>query len=152
MNYGKSMSEKFIKFCATYYFVLLGLTTLICLAIAFHKVFPIIVSHTVIDGTVVDRHIMSSSGKRGGDRITPIIEFKFENKTYRIEGRETYHLLGIGDKDKVIFNKSYPDQACEYSFMGFADFQIEYVAALLWFFLMGIFTTSYRIYTGADNG
>jgi hypothetical protein len=93
---------------------------------------------------------MSSRGYRH-DRITPIIQFQFENKTYRIEGRETYRLLGIGDKDKVIFNKSYPDQACEYSLMGFADFEIEYLAALLWFILAVAFTTCHRIYTGAYN-
>ena len=138
----KSEPKGMIPFCSTHYRMLMGILTLLLVAVSFYKAFPILLNPVIEKGTVEDYNIKSSIRSRygGGSAldVVPIIQFQYKNKTYKIAGGSANRLFTNGEKTEVIFNKSSPNKACEYSFMGLIDFPIAYIALAVWFILSAL--------------
>jgi hypothetical protein len=152
MTYEKSPSQRFIIYCATHYRRVIISSAIVLIMITFYKVFFTMINPVVVKGTVLDYDIIDHGGGRygGGTSISPVIQFQYENKTFRIEGVNTYHIPGRGEEVEMIFNKSYPAYACEYSLAGFT-YNVFPVTLSIGVILSCVLLAFRRIYSDNDE-
>ena len=144
MSYWKSLPARITIFCSNHYLGLFGLSILLLAVLTFHKVFPILIDPVIVKAKTADevtayryRHTT-----RFHERITTevkarLIVFDYEGKQYTIVG-------GLDEEEregidtKVIFNKSAPEKAAEYTFIGLMDFPVLKILFTAWVLLTAI--------------
>ena len=148
MVYEKSFSQKLMIYCATHFRMVIALMTSTLIFISFCKALFILINPIVINGTVVDYNlkINGGGGRNGYSIIFPVIQFKYENKTFKISGKGTDHLFSKGDETKVILNRSYPNISYEYTSLWFIDTNIIAYTLSVGIILTGVLLAFRKIY------
>jgi hypothetical protein len=148
MSYWKSLPGRITVFCSNHYLGLFGLSVLLLAALTFHKVFPIVIDPVIVKAKTSDEivaykyhytgHGMMNRGQRSTTDVTArLIVFEYEGKRYTIVGGLD-ELEGEGIDTRVIFNRSTPQNAAEYTFIGLIDFPVLRLAFLIWIFFGAI--------------
>lgn len=141
MSYDKSLLSRIIIFCSWHYLKLFALSILVFCAVIFHRVFPFLTHPVIVRGTTLDemtvyRYKYTSRHERGGNLNIKArkIEFIYEGKKYQvIGGYDAEESEGI--ETKVIFNKTAPQNAAEFTFIGLIDFPVFRIAFTIWVLL-----------------
>jgi hypothetical protein len=107
---------------------------------SFHKIFLVLPNPVITKGEVVNLETTAqyySIHYHNIRIVTQIVEFDYEGKRYRIIAGSDESDADIGRIVDVIFSRSNPQNAAEFSVEGFLDFPLAKVLFYIWIFATG---------------